>query len=362
MHIRSVFMLVAVSTAAVAQANGILFETRPENVPADYLATPSGWFHPSCVIELGEEEKLDVNGNVVGRRDGLLRRSRSRCVYPRFDRYGRQVLSNHPNPPPTVNGWLVAGAAFAGAMEFISANWIVPANPNNISGQILYFFPGLEPSPTYDEILQPVLGWNTIGSGPSWTISSWNCCRNDGTAHSTLVPVGAGATLYGYVWGTNCSTDSGVCANWQVLTSIAGGAQTTFNTDAANEPLNWSLAAVYEAYNVDFCNQHSPSNSVTFSNVTVRNVGGTPVTPSWVENYYNPSPACDVGFNSPSSSTATISWCAPNATCTPDTCEQTLPDGCGGTVTCPACHHCAPGTIDCNGDGTFCVRPPAVCP
>ena len=113
MHIRSVFMLVAVSTAAVAQANGILFETRPENVPADYLATPSGWFHPSCVIELGEEEKLDVNGNVVGRRDGLLRRSISRCVYPRFDRDGRQVLSNHPNPPPTVNGWLVAGAAFA---------------------------------------------------------------------------------------------------------------------------------------------------------------------------------------------------------------------------------------------------------
>src|SRR5437588_12023145 len=112
MHIRSVFMLVAVSTAAVAQANGILFETRPENVPADYLATPSGWFHPSRVIELGEEEKLDVNGNVVGRRDGLLLRRISRCVYPRFHRDGRQVLSKHPHPPPTAKGCLSAAPAY----------------------------------------------------------------------------------------------------------------------------------------------------------------------------------------------------------------------------------------------------------
>ena len=235
---------------------------RPASIPAEYLATPFGWFHPSCVITVSEDDKIDANGNIVRRSDNALVRTPIHCQYPRYDREGTAFPAG--GPPPTINNWIVDGEANVGAMDFISANWTVPANPVNVTGQILYFFPGLMPtSPiSSNELLQPVLGWNQIGTGPGWTISSWRWSSITGLSmNSPLVAVSTGAQLYGYVWGNNCNMGTGVCQSWQILTSIAGGTQTTLNSDALSEPLLYSLGGVYEGYNINYCNQHSPTQT-----------------------------------------------------------------------------------------------------
>ena len=234
----------------------------------------------------------------------------------------------------------------------------MPQNPASVGTQVVYFFPGLQPlTDAFDGfILQPVLGWNQINNGAGWTIASWNCCRQRNAIHSPLVAVSAGNNLYGYVWGTGCNAQTGVCTGWQVFTSAAGGGQTTLNTDAYGDVLNWNFSGVLEAYNITSCDQYPPNQTVTYSNVTTRNINGNSTQPGWGTSDPARSPSCSVSATS-TSSTATITWCIPHWNCS-SSCGQTITDTCGGTQTCPACG-CPEGYTDCGGS---CVLPPQECP
>jgi hypothetical protein len=320
---------------AAAPGAGIAADHRPPGVPAHYLMTPHGYFDPSCIVEIQDDEKVDANDDIV-RRDGT-KRPLSMCLLPHFHKDGQRVGPLFETP--TVNSWVAdVESTSVGASSFISANWTVPHNPTSVGSQVVYFFPGFVPLATDDTILQPVLGWNHLGTGGGWKIASWNCCRNGNNLHSPLVSVSAGASLFGYVWGTGCNSQTGVCSSWQVLTSVANGAQTTLNTNSYGEVLDWDFAAALEAYNVNLCQQYPPDSRVTFQNVTVRNVSGATVQPSWSTTLFAASPEC--GRNASFTSTsATINWCIPRsagAACG-GACDTTAPDGCGGTVTCPAC-------------------------
>ncbi len=310
-------------------------DRRPAGVPAHYVITPHGYFDPSCIVELRSDEKLDAVDNIVAA-DGA-RRPLRMCLFPHYHKDGR--AAGPLFEPPTVNSWVAdVNSSSTGASSWISANWTVPHNPTSVGSQVVYFFPGFEPLATGDTILQPVLGWNHINTGPGWTIASWNCCRNGNNLHSPLVSVSAGANLFGYVWGTGCNTQSGVCSNWQVLTSAANGGQTTLNTASYGEVLDWDFAGALEAYNVNVCQEYPPDNGITFQNVTVRNASGATVQPSWSTQLLTVTPACSRSASFTNTS-ATINWCVPlsaGAACG-DACDTTAPDGCGGTVTCPAC-------------------------
>jgi hypothetical protein len=324
----------------------IFADHRPPGVPAHYLITPHGYFDPSCVVELADEEVLDSEDNVVA--GNGFRRPLAPCAFPHFHKDGSRAGPIFDTP--TVSSWVAdVESTSTGASSWISANWTVPHNPISVGSQVVYFFPGFEPLSTGDTILQPVLGWNHINTGAHWSIASWNCCRNGNNIHSPLVTVSAGANLFGYVWGTGCNSATGVCAAWQVLTSVANGPQTTLNTDSYGEVLNWDFSGVLEAYNVNVCQQYPPDNGITFSNVTVRDVNGTTVQPAWSSDLLSVTPACG-RTASFTNTTATINWCIPlsaGAACG-TACGTTAPDGCGGTVTCPACHQC-PGSVCSNG-------------
>src|SRR5262249_22136926 len=71
--------------------------TRPKSAPADYVATPNGFFHPSCIASVHPDER-EVNGVIV-RADGSTRKLDA-CAYPRFDVTGRLVTTATGSSPP----------------------------------------------------------------------------------------------------------------------------------------------------------------------------------------------------------------------------------------------------------------------
>ena len=130
---------------------------RPAAVPLDFVPTPNGWFHPSCIIEVREDEV--VRDRRIERADGT-KRDIARCKHPHYDRRGSAVFSD--NVAPTVNGWAAHAEDITPPVEWLSATWVVPSSPSSNVGQRVYLFPGLEPAATGDTILQPVLAWNGL--------------------------------------------------------------------------------------------------------------------------------------------------------------------------------------------------------
>ncbi len=155
----SLAILTAVFTPVGAQQDGgpsVVLVGRPSNVPSTYRPTPSGWFHPDCIISMTEDEKIAPDGSIADRATGAFVRAVSPCQYPQYDANGNTVVTGNDGIRPPAHSWIVDGQAGVGDMDFISANWTVPPNPGG-SGQTLYFFPAFLP-PSEDQLLQPVLG------------------------------------------------------------------------------------------------------------------------------------------------------------------------------------------------------------
>lgn len=307
---------------------------RPEAVPLEYVETPSGYFHPSCVIAVREDEF--VRGDVIERADGA-KRHIPRCDHPHYDRRGNAIFSGRI--PPEVDGWVAEAEDVTAPVEWLSATWTVPAAPTSNVGQTVYLFPGLEHTPGAEFIVQPVLAWNGLHAPAGWAIYNWNCCRNGVQLYSPAVAVSTGEAISGYAWGTNCDAATGVCGAWQVRTSSTNSSS-TLNTDAYGQNLNWIFGGVLEAYNVTQCNQYPASGNVAYQNVTANSVGGVNIPPTWTPVVFSGlTPSCNYAVQA-NGANVTIQW-----SCTPVTKAQacgtsicgTQPDGCGGTISCGTC-------------------------
>lgn len=299
---------------------------RPASVPAEYVPTPSGWFHPSCLIEVAHGERLQSDGSIA-RSDGRIRTPPA-CAYARYDRMGAEVtaagvngdLGSHAKPSQAPAGVVPQGcpvgsfcwAAYGenntvGAVAFLHATWFVPSPPTLQTSQVLYYFPGLSPlSGTI--ILQPVLAWGQP-EAPGWSIASWNCCPGNNVHHGPFASVNPGDELRGDVFGSNCS--GGVCGHWQIFTgTVWGGAQSIFETDSQGSILNWAFGGVLEAYQVASCNQYPASGSVSFRNISVWKYDNTWVPmnpgPSWSASYNGAVLQCGATVTSPDTGTVTI--------------------------------------------------------
>lgn len=248
----------------------------PDNVPRDYVVTPNGFFHPSCVQRIESDETLRADGTIV--RAGRGSRPVPICVYPHFAADGTELAADAvpyptqapPSNPPQINGW-VAYASYtlprANASVYIASNMSVPTAPNVQSGQVVYFFPGLEDAQHVQTIVQPVLGWNAFNDG-GWTIASWNCCLGGQTWHSPAVAVDSGVTLFGRVRGSNC--DGSVCADWTILTrDPVNDHDTTLNTSGDGQAFDWVFGAVLEAYGISQCGELPQSQTEEFSRIVV---------------------------------------------------------------------------------------------
>ncbi|HEY4393569.1 MAG TPA: hypothetical protein VGP64_05885 [Polyangia bacterium] len=252
----------------------------PAGVPAAYVLTHSGWFHPSCVVRVGSDETVGADMVVRGRHDGARHFSFGPCAYQRFDLRGRAMGAGapaHPAPeaaPAVYDGYIVYYQSYGGitAGSTLVTEEIVPPAPTNVANQDIAFFNDILTS--LDDILQPVLDFN--GETPKkWSIESEHCCLNNNDMQSTIMVVAPGDLIRGTVTGTGCGSN-GVCSAWAISTlDVTSGKSTTLNTTAPNGVPNGVSPASLETYGVMSCDMFPVGGETTFTGNTLTAPDGT---------------------------------------------------------------------------------------
>jgi hypothetical protein len=275
---------------------------RPPNVPADYVITPYGYFHPSCVHFVAEGNTLLPDGRIQ-HPDGAIDPA-SVCQYPHYTSKGQMVpLDNRRLSAarlPEINGWLEAvWVTTTSSYHKISATWPVPPAPKANDGQTLFFFPGFEDQNDVVSIVQPVLQWgpSAAGGGYYWAAASWNCCISNGSYVSPLIDVSSGDTMLGTIT-SNCKAGKSYCATWNIKSEDkTSGASTTLKKSPADgQTWNWAFGAVSEDYGVVQCSDFPNDSSLTFT-VTLEGQRGKVISnPAWTGwETSDPSPQCSYG-------------------------------------------------------------------
>jgi hypothetical protein len=275
----------------------VIADRAPAEIPAGYVVTPSGYFHPSCVKELAEGESLEEGGGVVRHADGMLEVIPD-CEYPHYNARGEAA---GPGVAEATSQFIqhsyieAAGVSAATQYSELNVTWTVPPPPFSNDGQVLYFFPALDQTNPVISILQPVLEWY---SG-QWSIASWNCCVSGTTWHSTIVNVNAGDTIYGSM-KSNCAGGALSCATWNITTTdkTSGSSTTLSNTPNNGQSFNWAFAGALEVYNISQCSDYPPNAGIAFSTVQLYdNKFNLISSPSWGMEYWDQglSPQCSYG-------------------------------------------------------------------
>lgn len=275
---------------ALTRVSDLQTAARPAHVPLDYVVTPNGYFHASCVKQLTAGDAVEADGSVL-HRDGS-RAAVAACAYPSFSVRGERRAAGG-QAAAGYDGWVAdsnTDPSVTPAAGRLVADWTVPSAPSRVAGQTLYFFPGLESVPRTFTILQPVLGWNGYKNN-AWTMANWNCCIRGTTYTDDPFDVSAGDQIHGEMVG-NCAAGN-LCRTWNITsTDVTTGTSTTMSTKAYFQVFNWYFGGVLEVYGVSTCNQYPANGSVTYTNVLAYDTKGQPVMPVWSSDISSAAPAC----------------------------------------------------------------------
>ena len=293
-------MMMGVLTAGSmnARAQAPVGLNRPSQVPADYVITPFGYFHPSCVVHLAEGEESLEGGHAIQRQDGTVYRVPT-CQYPRYTASGKRIASGSMVKPPEIaDSWVVSASTTTNSSYGeIDASWNVPEAPQSYSQQTIYLFPGLEDLNLDTSILQPVLGWNS-DYRRAWGIASWNCCVAGVAQESSPVRVNPHDVIAGKVKST-CSPGTLTCPTWNITTTdqTTGGTTTLRNTPNEGQTFDWAFGGVLEVYNVAQCDDFPPEKYVNFYPTLYDNNFNIVTDPVWSLNDWvsGQTPDCNYG-------------------------------------------------------------------
>ena len=299
----------------------------PATVPSDFVLTPSGWSHPSCITPIHEDEVYDLISGTITRSDGTTRTAPP-CLYPNYSSRGqtlrRFAQSTIAPATPLVQDWLAntENSASVGPVSYIQANWTVPPSPpwpGESAG--FYYFPAVQGS---SNLIQPVLGYNTTIHA-KWTIQSWDFFNGTNKlVGDVIVQVSPGDAIQGYARGTNCSSTGptyGVCSTWSVVTKDTNTGLSSTGVTVANVTESFGTqqgqvqGGVLEVAGMDICSQLAYPR-LTFTAVTARDINGNTLSPSamnWsdVSRFGIYEPECWVRathVNGASDTTVTINW------------------------------------------------------
>jgi len=308
-------MLVAGLTAAQAPAG----PKRPAEVPADFVVTPFGYFHPSCVNHLSEGEVVREDRKAIERKDGTIQLLA--CAYPHFEADGTKVLGDlkpvgdgKSQPPYIGHSWIeYASIHDTNDYELVYSAWTVPPSPASNDGQTLYFFNGLEDINDVVSIIQPVLGWN--GNGLSnWSIAAWNCCPSGTANEATPVSVKSGDQIEGYTF-SNCSAGTKTCPTWDIvaLDDQNGNFSQLLDTPNEGQTFNWAFGGVMEVYAITQCSDYPATEEsgiggqIGFYDQLVENDKYVKITPAWTISNVSGglTPQCSYGGSTPRQVTLT---------------------------------------------------------
>jgi len=304
----AITMLVAGLTAA--QALTPAGQKRPAAVPADFVITPFGYFHPSCVAHLAKGDEVRKDENTIRHANGTSD-SIHVCAYPHFKGDGEKVVGEEraAKEPTIGHAWVeFASTTTTSSWGYMYAYWNVPPAPSTNDGQTVFLFPGMEDYNDIVTIIQPVLGWNSDYAS-AWGIASWNCCASGTVFEATPTPVKSGDVILGYMFDT-CAVGTLSCPTWDIVTwdLTSGKYSELLNTSSQGQTFNWAFAGALEVYNIVQCGDYPSNGSISFYNLGLfgdRFVQNT--NPNWsVTNWSSGlTPQCNYGGSLPRQATLT---------------------------------------------------------
>jgi hypothetical protein len=266
-----------VATSASDALTAVHPKATPSGVPANYTATPHGFFDPSCVAAVQPGEEVQEDGTILTTEGAI--RTVPECNKQSFRADGTPSASGDPSPTTTYNNWQENYSSTSqGALKRLSAQWRVPERPHLANdGQVVYFFNGLEQLPTVVSILQPVL---TFYAG-EWSATSWNCCQKGTTFHANTIAVSPGDLIVGTITGSNCNASTGVCTNWSIETRDQNTGQASVLAAKASHAQNWAFAGVMEVYGVTSCLDLPATGKLAFLDQSFETVSGASAKADW---------------------------------------------------------------------------------
>jgi len=302
-------LIAAGAATVVAQAASAAGTHRPPGVPADFVVTPFGYFHSTCVVHLAKGDELRPDDKIIRHQNGTSS-PMTECAYPHYRADGQAVNGDeHAIKDPNIShAWVeYAGVTTTSSYAYLYGEWSVPPTPTSNDGQILYYFNGLEDINDVVTILQPVLGWNSDYQY-AWGIASWNCCESGTTYEAPPAPVNSGDTILGYQFA-NCSAGVKTCNSWDIVTWDLqnGNFSQLLDTSNFGQTFNWAFGGVLEVYNIAQCSDY-PSNSsypgstsLSFNEIGLFNNKYVQIpNPAWkVSTTSGLSPSCNYGGSLP---------------------------------------------------------------
>jgi hypothetical protein len=296
----AVLLLVGVAAIPIAEAQMPAGPNRPSVVPAGYVVTPFGYFHPSCVQGVARGETVLADGRIQ-HVNGAVDATAPSCSYTHYSARGEAVLGgdSRVDPMTIVHSWIEdAAATTTTAYAKLIANWRVPSAPTAFDGQTVYLFPGLVDYNIDATIIQPVLGWNSF-FGKVWSIASWNCCPSGTTQYSAPVQVSTGDTIHGVI-KSMCKAGVQSCSKWKVTSTDKTSHQTTTlsKTPSEGQTFNWAQSGALEVYEIVQCSDYPSDGATTFSKVALYDYNYQKIAnPGWsFTDYYDGlTPQCNYG-------------------------------------------------------------------
>jgi hypothetical protein len=296
--------------AGLAAAQAPVAAKRPAVVPADFVITPFGYFHPSCVNHLAKGDVLLQDEGAIQHANGAFENIEE-CAYPHFDADGTKIVGDFKpagdgkSQPPNIGHAWIEYASIHDTANYgqIYSEWDVPAEPTSNDGQTVFLFNGLEQYSGTVTIIQPVLGWNSDYSN-RWGIASWNCCKSGTVQEAAPAKVNPGDHLEGYVFN-NCSAGTTKCGSWTiVIVDEENGNFSQLNTKNFGQTFNWAFGGVLEVYGISKCSDYPPPDyvgGIGFYNQSVLNDNFTSITPAWTVTNISGglSPQCNYGGSLP---------------------------------------------------------------
>jgi hypothetical protein len=278
---------------------------RPAAVPADYVITPFGYFHPSCVSHLANGDVVKQDENAIQHADGASENIPV-CNYAHFKASGEKITGDEKasGQQPTIShAWVeFASTTTSTSFGYLFANWAVPPAPSTNDGQTVFLFPGVEDINDVVTIIQPVLGWNSDFAS-AWGIASWNCCKSGTVFEATPVKVSSGDTILGYMFDT-CSAGTLSCGSWDIVTEDleSGKFSELLNTSSQGQTFNWAFAGALEVYNIAQCGDYPSNGAISFYGLGLYDYKFNKIaSPAWsVTNWSSGlTPQCGYGGSLP---------------------------------------------------------------
>jgi hypothetical protein len=303
--LESISATILIAGLAGAQTLAPAGPIRPASVPADYVITPFGYFHPSCVAHVGNGDVVRQDENAIQHADGMYE-SIPACAYAHYKPNGEKVTGDERagGKQPTINhGWILdVSTTTSTSFGELDVHWTVPPAPSKNDGQTVFLFPGMEDENDVVTIIQPVLGWNSDFAS-AWGIASWNCCQSGTVFEATPVRVNPGDGIHGNMRYT-CAAGTLSCGSWDIVTTDleSGKSSQLLNSSSQEQTFNWAFAGALEVYNISQCGDYPSSGSISFYGVGLYDYKFVKIaSPQWsVANLSSGlSPQCSYGGSLP---------------------------------------------------------------